>query len=396
MLTNIYNKFRRITSSHLYFPEIDGIRFLAISLVILFHTHGYFIAKSAVFTDSPATYKWLNIFLESGGRGVELFFVLSGFILCLPFARQFINNDKPVLLKKYYVRRLTRLEPPYIIAITLIFLLHIIMHTSPPRDPSFSGWPASWLASLTYTHNFIYHHTPFLTVVAWSLEIEIQFYLLAPFLFRILKLNVYIRRIIFIAATILLVGCQSFYTPSFRNIYEYAQYFFAGILLADFYVSNTATSFFNKKWIPLLAAGLLAVICVWSPGDMAMRSANFFTFRLLFPALIALFYFIVLRNNIMKQIFSYKFIPIIGGMCYSIYLLHYTIISIFGKFTSRVHITHYYLPNLLLQIILLGIPVLALSAIFYYYVERPFMSNKWTDMLLKKNRQNAGEKPQAD
>ena len=44
MAISIYNKLRRITSNQLYFPEIDGIRFLAIILVILFHAHGYFLA----------------------------------------------------------------------------------------------------------------------------------------------------------------------------------------------------------------------------------------------------------------------------------------------------------------------------------------------------------------
>src|ERR1700733_8915432 len=102
MIANIYNRFRRITSNQLYFPEIDGIRFLAITLVILFHTHGYFVGKTTLkFADDPKTYGWLNTILENGDRGVELFFVLSGFILCLPFAHHHINNGKKISLKKY-------------------------------------------------------------------------------------------------------------------------------------------------------------------------------------------------------------------------------------------------------------------------------------------------------
>ena len=386
MISNIYNKFRRITTNQLYFPEIEGIRFLAIILVILFHTHGYFTARSPIkFIDDPNQYSLLNTFLVNGNRGVELFFVLSGFILCLPFAHYYINNGKKVSLKKYYLRRVTRLEPPYFIAMTAIFLLHIIMHTKPA-----SVLLPSWLASLIYSHSFIYHHTPLLTVVAWSLEIEIQFYILAPLLFSLLALNKITRRTILFAATIILIVLHKLYPPSILSIYGFAQYFLTGILLADFYVSDTAGAFFNKKWI-ILPALLCLTAVIYLPINNEDSSANMlFCSRLCFPFLLGLFYYIVLKNDVVKNIFSYKFIPVIGGMCYSIYLLHYTIISVFGRYTVRFHITDYYLPNLLLQIILLGIPILALSSVFYYYIERPFMSRKWMDMLMKKDKTENG------
>ncbi len=179
MRTNIYSRLVVACTNQLYFPEIDGIRFLAILLVVLFHIHGYFIKKTPVtFADKPDDYYWLNLFLSNGDRGVPLFFVLSGFILCLPFAHHYINHGKKVSLKKYYLRRVTRLEPPYFIAMTSIFALELVMKVKP-----FAVLFPSWLASLVYAHDFIFHHVPLITVVAWSLEIEIQFYLLAPLLF---------------------------------------------------------------------------------------------------------------------------------------------------------------------------------------------------------------------
>jgi peptidoglycan/LPS O-acetylase OafA/YrhL len=80
-------------------------------------------------------------------------------------------------------------------------------------------------------------------------------------------------------------------------------------------------------------------------------------------------------------------IPVIGGMCYSVYLVHYTIISIFGRYTINLQIGDTYLGNVLFQLGLLLVPVLLLSAVFYYFIERPFMDGKWTDMLLKKKDQ---------
>ena len=381
MLNYLAGKFRRITTNQLYLPEIDGIRFLAIILVVLFHTHGYFVAKTTLkFADDVSGYHLLNTFLENGGRGVELFFVLSGFILCLPFAHQYINNGKKVLLGKYDLRRVTRLEPPYIIAMTAILLIQLATHVNPA-----SVIIPSWGASLVYAHNIIYHHTPLLTVVAWSLEIEIQFYLLAPVLFRLLSLNKIVRRVLLLTATLLLMVAQKFYAPSFVNIYSFAQYFFIGILLADFYVSNTAAEFFNKKWMVVPALALLIAIIDW-PVRTQGDADDLFLTRLSFPFLLGMFYYMIMKNDLIKKVFSYKFIPVIGGMCYSIYLLHYTIISVLGRFTIGLHLTNYYIPNLILQIALIGIPVLVISSVYYYFIERPFMSSKWLNMLIKKDK----------
>lgn len=377
MSSNFYHKFRRITTNQLYFPEIDGIRFLAITMVLLFHAHGYFIAKfSGHFTDSPSAYPLLNNLLINGDRGVELFFVLSGFVLCLPFAHHYINNGKQVMLSKYYLRRLTRLEPPYFIAITAIFFMQLAMHINPLKV-----LVPSWVASMGYMHDLIYHHTPLLTVVAWSLEIEIQFYLLAPLFFSLLALSKTLRRFALVAAILTLIVLQQYYPPSFLNLYGFAQYFLTGILLADFYVSDTAAGFFNNTWMALIAAICLITILYIPLKGEGVTAHELFLSRLALPFLVGLLYYIILKNGIVKRIFSYKFVPIIGGMCYSIYLVHYTVISIAGRLTMNLHFTHYYLPNLLLQIVLLTIPALIISAIFYYYIERPFMSSKWVDAL---------------
>lgn len=382
MADNIYHKLRRITSSKLYFPEIDGIRFLAILLVILFHAHGYFMGKTHInFADNPDSYSLLNTLMINGDRGVELFFVLSGFILCMPFARQYISGGKKVQMKKYYLRRVTRLEPPYFIAMTGLLLLHLLMKTHPA-----STIVPSWLASLIYSHNVIYQHTPLLTVVAWSLEIEIQFYLLAPLLFRILSLGIITRRVILVGGIAAIVLLQTLLPDDTLTLYNFLQYFLIGILLADLHISDVAVNFFRKGVVALLSMLCLTAI-IYLPiknHKDAVSPEVLFISRLFFPFVVGLFYYVVLKNDTVKRVFSYKFVPILGGMCYSIYLLHYTIISIFGRLTIPIQITDYYLPNLFLQIALLLIPVTVLSVIFYYYIERPFMAGKWTDMLMKK------------
>lgn len=364
----------------MYFPEIDGIRFLAILLVVVFHTHGYFANKTAnLYPGAAESHTWLHSLLSKGDRGVELFFVLSGFILCMPFAHRYINNGKEIKLGKYYLRRVTRLEPPYILAITGIFILQLVTHQYP--ELSLIQKMQHYFASLTYTHGLIYHHTPIITVVAWSLEIEIQFYLMAPIFFKVLTLPALPRRVAllgFIAGMVLL---QHFYmTPGLAlTIYKFIQYFFVGILLADLYVSGVGTSLAKQMWVAPATLILLTGICV-----MPIKEDLYG--QLLFPYMIGAFYLIVMRNDAIKSIFSYKFIPIIGGMCYTIYLLHYTIISAVGAVTLKIHLPGGYLPNLFFQLAILSTVILAISSIFYLNVERPFMDKKWMDKLSRKKK----------
>ncbi|MCD6010367.1 MAG: hypothetical protein K0Q79_229 [Flavipsychrobacter sp.] len=385
MLSGITSKLRRITTNQLYFPEIDGIRFMAISLVILFHIYKYFISHvSEDIVAGLAGNSLLNTFLDNSDRGVELFFVLSGFILCLPFAHHYINNGKKLPLKNYYLRRVTRLEPPYLLAITGIFLLQVV---TDQRD--FPTYAPSWLASLGYSHLLIHNEIPTVTIVAWSLEIEIQFYLMAPFLFKILTFDKVTRRGALLVAIVGTVLLQNFFPLPKISLADYAQYFFTGILLADLYVTDDLTALFSKKRMVLVAIFSFVVV-VFLP--IKSSTPQFYTLlwgRLCFPFAIFVLYYAIMKNEWLKKAFSFSIIPIIGGMCYSIYLLHYTVIGIAGRVTTRFIHTGNYLADLVLQVALLSIPILIGSVIFYYFIERPFMSRKWMDMLLKKDKKVA-------
>ncbi len=347
--------------------------------VTLFHIKGYFLAKSNItFADDPDSYFFLNCFFSNGDRAVQLFFAISGFILCVPFANHYLNGTKKINLKPYYLRRVTRLEPPYFIVMICIFLAQLVLHVH-----TFDVLFPSLLASLIYSHNLIFHTTPLVTVVAWTLEIEIQYYIIAPLMFRILKLSRIIRRLLLVGLIALFVVLQHMYPPAFLSLYGMIQHFLIGILIADFYVSGFATDFFAKKQVALLGAGLfLALFLI--PDRETFGATERLLYELFFPFLLALFFYTVLKNDIVKKVFSYKFVPIIGGMCYTTYLIHYTVISMMGALTTKIKITDYYVPNLLFQVAILLTLIMMVASVFFLYVERPFMSKKWVEKLMKK------------
>ena len=160
----------RITSSGNFIPEIDGLRFIAILSVVLFHLFGFLSEKDPHNYVNQTDFSFLTNILEHGDLGVPLFFVLSGFILGLPFAKHHIKGEKKVNLKSYFYRRLTRLEPPYIIMMSMMCIAIVFSNKMQITEAIHS-----FLASLIYSHNIIFSESSFINVVAWSLEIEIQF-----------------------------------------------------------------------------------------------------------------------------------------------------------------------------------------------------------------------------
>ena len=169
--------FKRVTSNRKFIKEIDGLRFVAILPVIIQHLSERILKYSPSEIASSWASTDVAFYASRGTMGVYLFFVISGFILCLPFAKSYLNKTKAIPFKTYFFKRISRLEPPYIF--WMIFFFVVLVITS---DGGFMELLPSLLASLFYVHNFAFGEYSIINPVAWSLEIELQFYVLAPFL----------------------------------------------------------------------------------------------------------------------------------------------------------------------------------------------------------------------
>ncbi|MCU0679646.1 MAG: acyltransferase family protein, partial [Planctomycetes bacterium] len=127
IFSRILNRLTRITSRGDFIPEIDGLRFLAILQVLLLHCFTFIMVKApnGSYEERVLDYPFLKAVLGNGGSGVLLFFAISGFILSLPFAQYYLNGGRKINLKSYYIRRVTRIEPPYIISLVFLFLVNV-------------------------------------------------------------------------------------------------------------------------------------------------------------------------------------------------------------------------------------------------------------------------------
>ena len=94
------------------------------------------------------------------------------------------------------------------------------------------------------------------------------------------------------------------------------------------------------------------------------------------------FYFLVLiaasyQAVRFKRVLTLSWVTVIGGMCYSIYLIHLPLIALIAPLTTRIEIGTQAWPNLLLQMALIAPPVVACCAVFFACVERPCMQRDW-------------------
>ena len=366
-INRFVEKFRRITSGQAYLPQIDGLRFISVFWVVwMMHTVNVInvnLYHEKLF-ENIAGY-WQNVMLE-GAQGVNLFFMISGFILIIPFIKRELYNY-PVSLKSYYLRRLSRLEPPYIAALLISFVLLVWVAGKYSFQQLFPGL----LASSVYIYQFVYGQRPLVLGVAWSLEVEAQFYLLVPFFGLFFKIhNHFIRRLVvlllIIAGTILAPLLKWLSIPTLVQCYHY---FFAGILLADWYCTPPTLILFKKPlwgWVGLCCIIFLPLLLATQGWIYAMIK---------FALLVFIFY-LSLFNPLLKKWLSNQCITIIGGMCYSIYLIHMIILSGFSKYFIPFH-AYPSLGNFLLYFFFLSLSVLIFSAIFYRLIEQPCMRRGW-------------------
>ncbi|HEV2812264.1 MAG TPA: acyltransferase, partial [Solirubrobacteraceae bacterium] len=145
------------------FPLLDAMRALAAIAIVLTHTAGV----SGFNVDNA-----LGAYTARLNMGVPLFFLLSGFLLYRPFVAARLEGRPRVRIRDYTRRRILRIVPAYWVALTVLALW--------PGLPAF--WDGPWWRSYTFTQNYWLDSTVQGIFPAWTLCIEISFYLALPFI----------------------------------------------------------------------------------------------------------------------------------------------------------------------------------------------------------------------
>lgn len=369
----------RTTSGHRLIPEIDGLRFFAIASVILFHANiqACRLLNPGISDADMAQELGARLptsILARGEVGVPVFFALSGFILGMPFAKFRRGLGSGVNLRSYFERRISRLEVPFLVA-----LLAALVAVIASRAEVGIG---HLIASATYLHQLIYGTRSTINPVSWSLEIEVQFYCLAPLLAIAFAARSSVARMLAIASMMVpSIVMYVFFDEQLANqhlnqtILGYAFYFLTGFMALELFLSGAFDSPRGKGWT-YDVIGVAAVVALLWPGEISRLSRT-----LMFPpACIALFAS-AFRGRAFNAFFTSPAVVVTGGMCYSIYLLHYGIMILAARVLGPSLLAVVGPANVAWATTLLFVTIVPISilpcVLFFVAVEKPCMRRGW-------------------
>ena len=386
-----WSRLKRVTATGIYDARIDGLRFLAILPVLFFHASlrgDRLFAAGHVVTSSDAA---LMAAVPPGEVGVMLFFFLSGFIIAFPFLRATATERPMPNWKAFYARRLLRLAPAYVIVLTICYIALATSGYAPKDAPKFNMVAAplyqSYFASLFYSHNLVFGASSRILPPLWTLEIEVQFYLFAPFILTAYAgASVRNRRIVMLLA--ILLGLYVGHWPwlyeqlHWRHTYSilgYSHFFLTGILLSDLAFDRALPRRGPGDMLFVAGYAGLLVIGTWVVPVPTIASALRDVGLL---ASILLIYWGGMTGRHASRFLSFGPVAVIGGACYSIYLTHLPILQAGQEIAKR--LAH---PHDLIEAWALVLPTIPLAICigltFYAFIEQPTMRPDWPARLAK-------------
>ena len=308
--------------------NIDVLRGLASLSVCWFHLTNQYSQSS--FTRISGSYGWL---------GVEIFFVISGFII--PYALYMSDYSVRQDWKTFIFKRSLRIEPPYLIAVAMTLLL---WHAS-TLSPNFQGDHPPAFTSLTTLLHLGYLNDiagyRWLNPVFWTLAIEFQFYILVSFVFFLLRGN---RYSIWLTNFTLLLAALLW--PSSHFVAKYLGLFVLGIVAFQYRVK--------------LVNGKTLLIFLFAAG----ASTGFHLGWMIACVGIATSVLIALD----LKLSSHRILIWLGSISYSLYLVHVPIGGRVVNLGRRFVQTE--TAELFLSLAALAISLVAAHA-FYLAIEKP-------------------------
>lgn len=334
-------------------PDIQGLRAIAVLAVIIFHLN-------------PA---WL----PGGFIGVDIFLVISGFLISSILLHKKSKAEYQLLptLNYFYTSRIKRIVPAYYTTLIAISLIAAVLFLPADFATYRDGLKkAAYFNSNNYFANFgdyfapANHEQPLLHT--WSLAIEIQFYLIAPFIFLLLpkRLLSWILPLSIISLTaytefqLRIAGNQQ---ATYYSLVARLPAFFLGAWVALLIgkSNQVAGGGSQKLWLTLLAVSLIAFALT-----LPKFTGHFPGIAGLLPTLGAALIILLNANNRLTQLLSNKTLVWTGALSYSLYLWHWPVLAFMRYYTGAEILNWQYS----LAFIML---TLALATASFYWIETP-------------------------
>lgn len=314
VLLSGYNDLQNPTTANI--PGLDFLRTIAIILVLSTHYYSTYTSKVVGFNTELGN---LPLFLF-GWTGVDLFFVLSGFLIGKQLWKE-LNTSGTIKVPRFLIRRGLRIWPYYYSFILFVFLTH----STPIKD---------YIPDLLFLSNYMHNHI----AGGWSLSTEEQFYILMPILLLLGVKLIPIRHGYLIPLTLFIllpVGRALIYTAqtgviteelrehlTYTYIHTHADGLIAGLMIS--WASVVKKDFFRK--LPF-KRNILLPICLVIIG-IVLRITNNFVFAFSSLALIfsAAVIFVARDNSILSVFFRWNGFHYLSRFSFGMYLNHFLVL----------------------------------------------------------------------
>lgn len=167
-----------------YLYALDGLRALSLIMIYAFHAWQQSWISFYIKLPNGTTLNFLNQLQRFGYIAIDAFFVLSGFCLFYPIARSMFGECKEINFKEFYIKRAKRILPSYVL---LLVLMWFIADLPGLKMADFKNYLKHFIAFITFTQNRTANTYGSLISTTWTLAIEVQFYLLFPFIVKIFR-----------------------------------------------------------------------------------------------------------------------------------------------------------------------------------------------------------------
>ncbi|HME11617.1 MAG TPA: acyltransferase [Candidatus Acidoferrum sp.] len=360
-------------------PELDGLRGLAILLVIICH----YIASA----DHLQLGYWPDRALTAlsvGWSGVDLFFVLSGFLIG---GILLDSRSSPNYFRTFYLRRAHRILPIYYAWILLYVLVvasavTFLPHQSFTSKHDFAVVPIY----VFFLQNIFYSLTGFQWrwfVVTWSLAVEEQFYLFAPPLIRFLTLRRLVTLLVIVIAAAPVLRFLAFhylakwyYLPQFAMPCR-ADALAFGILAAVAWRWPSFRTFLGKH--PGLLQRVFAYMLIYLTGMLwwLARPNGLVTYTIGYSSL-AVFYTCLMllvlsqTGGAVARMARAGWLRYLGGISYCVYIVHLPIDEFASQILLHTRPRIYDLPGIAITL-LAAIVTWLIAAVSWKYFEKPLI-----------------------
>jgi peptidoglycan/LPS O-acetylase OafA/YrhL len=386
--------------------SLDGLRAVAALLVVSYH--------AIVFSNADLSIAGIDLYpaWNYGRTGVQLFFVLSGFLLFLPYARAMLLARPLPSARQFYRRRILRIVPAYWVCLVILVAIGL------PTYLNVTGL-ANFATHLLFIHNLVPAFDSSIQGPFWTMAVEAQFYLLLPgiawLLSRVVGRTGSVPRTLLAVCGVIVVAEVSRLVSAIVTVYlpqwqgaqlrlatdallalngsegRFLETFGVGMFCAVLYVARSEGRLYISPQVARASSWLLGIGAFAAAFGIALRVAirrpmfgnacyaclsPHDVEAILGPLLLGIAYgllllAILLSTGALRRIFSFAPLRFLGLISYSLYLWHLPLIIGSQPFFAGWAPVSHLLANLGVATLAVGVAYLS-----YQVIERPFLQRR--------------------